>query len=154
MIYVLNDEEGKILKHEVDPTSQSGDWSASFTRSLALNLSSPNTKQCWNIWYPPVSYMSICASHPFSKNLCCRAMKWINRRGEPKSRQNLSPSTVSSAMFPVESFAFAHVRDHNIPFIARSASPYGYLSRSRGSIPNGISVVRLTVLSRGTLNPI
>jgi hypothetical protein len=31
MIYVLNDEEGKILKHEVDPTSQSGDWSASFT---------------------------------------------------------------------------------------------------------------------------
>ncbi len=31
MVYVLNDEEGKILKHVVDPTSQSGDWSASFT---------------------------------------------------------------------------------------------------------------------------
>lgn len=31
MIYVLYNEEGKVLKHEIDPTSQSGDWSASFT---------------------------------------------------------------------------------------------------------------------------
>ena len=31
MVYVLHNEEGKVLKHQVDPTSESGDWSASFT---------------------------------------------------------------------------------------------------------------------------
>lgn len=31
MVYVLHDENEKIIKHEVEPTSESGDWAASFT---------------------------------------------------------------------------------------------------------------------------
>ncbi len=31
MAYILKNTDGKALMHEIDPTSQSGDWSASFT---------------------------------------------------------------------------------------------------------------------------